>query len=274
MSNKPVPVNPVLDLLKQSSIRSRFQEILKDKAAGFTANLAVMVNNSETLQKCDPSTIISAAVISASLDLPLDPNLGFAAIVPYNNKAQYQIMYKGLIQLAMRSGQYKTINVTEVYEGEIASENRITGEYKFDFQARTGDKIIGYAAYFRLLNGFEKMIYWPRHQVEKHAGRFSQTYKKGYGLWKDDFHSMAKKTVLKMLLSKWGILSIEMQHAVRFDQKTVRNPDDIQIHILEAEDHQSLSQPQPLSEPQPEAPIPQQGRTRPAANKYGQTQII
>src|SRR5690606_12736048 len=125
-------------------------------AAGFTANLAVMVNNSAALSKCEPLSIISAAVVSASLDLPLDPNLGFAYVIPYGEKAQFQIGYKGLIQLAQRSGQYKTINVSEVYDGELVSQNRMTGDYEFDESCRISDKIIGYSAYFRLLNGFEK----------------------------------------------------------------------------------------------------------------------
>ncbi len=217
--NKPATVK---SLLANESVKAKFEAILKDKAAGFTANLAVMVSNSQALAKCDPTTIVSAAVVSASLDLPLDPNLGFAAIVPFGNKATFQIMYKGLIQLAMRSGQYKTINVTEIYDGELITENRLTGEYEFDFTARASDKVIGFAAYFKLINGFEKTIYWPIEQVDKHGKRFSQTYKKGYGLWKDDFDSMAKKTVLKMLISKWGILSIEMQNAVKFDQAVIR----------------------------------------------------
>ena len=170
-----------------------------------------------------PYRPISAAVVSASLDLPLDPNLGFAAIVPYGDKAQFQIMYKGLIQLAMRSGQYKTIGVTEIYEGELISENRLTGEYVFDFTGKKSDTIIGFAAYFSLLNGFEKTVYWPMSQVEAHGKRFSQTFKKGYGLWKDDFTAMGKKTVLKSLISKYGPMSIEMQKATRYDQSVTKD---------------------------------------------------
>ena len=228
--NKPATVK---DLLSRDNVKAKFQDILKDRAAGFTANLAVMVNNSQALSKCDPTTIVSAAVVSASLDLPLDPNLGFAAIVPFGNKAQFQIMYKGLIQLAMRSGQYKTINVTEIYDGELISENRLAGEYEFDFTARKSDKVVGFAAYFKLLNGFEKTVYWPIEQVDKHGKRFSQTYKKGFGLWKDDFDSMAKKTVLKNLIAKWGILSIEMQNAVKYDQGVIQ---DEEVEYIDNED--------------------------------------
>lgn len=218
----------VKSLLASEPIKARFTEILKDKAAGFTANLAVMVSNSEALKKCDPVSIISAAVVSASLDLPLDPNLGFAAVVPYGAKAQFQIMYKGLIQLAIRSGQYKTMNVSEIYEGELVEYDRITGYYKFDWKAKTSEKIIGYAAYFELVNGFSKNVYWPMEKIDKHGKRFSQTYKKGFGLWKDDFDAMAKKTVLKNLISKWGILSIEMQKSLKFDQAVVSETEDVE----------------------------------------------
>jgi len=213
----------VKHLLSQTNVKSKFEEILRDRANAFTANLAVMVNNNAALMKCDPMTVISAAVVAASLDLPIDPNLGFAHIVPYGDKAQFQIGYKGFIQLAMRSGQYSRIGVTEIYDGQLLDENPLTGEYVFDFKAKKSETIIGWAAYFKTLNGFEKTMYWSVEKIKKHGIRFSQTYKKGFGLWKDDFDAMASKTVLKALLSKWGILSTEMQNAIRFDQGVVRD---------------------------------------------------
>jgi len=237
MENKPSIT--VKSLLSQDNVKARFKEVLQDKAAGFTANLAVMVNNNTALSKCDPMSIISAAVVSASLDLPLDPNLGFAAIVPYkckvkeNNiekwvdKAQFQMMYKGFIQLAMRSGQYKTIGSTPIYEGQLISENPLSGEYIFDFSIKS-DKIIGYAAYFKLLNGFEKTIYWNIDKIKSHGLKFSKSFQKEYGLWIDDFDSMAIKTVLKLLLSKWGVLSIEMQKAVKLDQSVINDDETIE----------------------------------------------
>lgn len=236
----------VKTLLSQENVKAKFNEILKDNANGFMANLAVMVNNSTALSKCDPTTIISAAVVSASLNLPLDPNLGFAYVIPYGDKAQFIMGYKGIVQLAMRSGQYKTINVTEVYEGELISENRITGDYVFDMSTRSSDKIIGFAAYFSLVNGYEKTIYWAVDQVESHGKRFSQTYKKGFGLWKDDFISMGKKTVLKSLLSKWGILSIEMQKAIKFDQAVVKDAETEDIEYVDAEDLKSFDKEEPI----------------------------
>lgn len=221
---------PVKELLNQDTVRARFQEILKTKASGFTANLAIMVNNSSILKECEGSSIVSAAIIAASLDLSLDPNLGYSAIVPFNEKqkdgtyqkkAQFQIMYKGIIQLALRSGQYSKLGCTEIYKGQIKSENPLTGEYEFDFMQKS-DVVVGYASYFKLINGFEKTEYWDVAKVKAHGKRFSQTFKKDFGLWKDDFDSMAKKTVLKNLLSKWGVLSIEMQNAVKFDQSTIK----------------------------------------------------
>lgn len=228
-----IPAQTVKSLLSQANVKSKFEEILRDRANAFTANLAVMVNNNAALSKCDPMSVISAAVVAASLDLPIDPNLGFAHIVPYGEKAQFQIGFKGFIQLAMRSGQYSRIGVTEIYEGQLLDENPLTGEYTFDFKAKKSETIIGWAAYFKTVNGFEKTLYWPVEKIKKHGLRFSQTFKKGFGLWKDDFDSMAAKTVLKALLSKWGVLSTEMQNAVKFDQGVVKSVEDQDVEYMD-----------------------------------------
>lgn len=227
--------NDLKSLLSTEHVQKKFKEILKDRAVSFTANLAVMVSHNEQLKKCDPVTIVSAAVISASLDLPLDPNLGFAYIVPYKDKAQFQIGYKGFIQLAWRSGQYRNINVTEVHEGELIKHDKLTGECEFDWDAAKSNKIIGYAAYFELLNGARKTEYWDKSKVETHGKRFSQTYKRGFGLWSDDFDSMGKKTVLKALLNRWGILSIEMQTAIKFDQGVVNDIESQDVEYVDNE---------------------------------------
>lgn len=227
------PALTVKSLLSQANVKSKFEEILRERTNAFTANLAVMVNNNAALSRCEPMTVISAAVVAASLDLPIDPNLGFAHIVPYGDKAQFQIGFKGFIQLAMRSGQYQRIGVTEIYDGQLIEENPLTGEYVFDFKAKKDETIIGWAAYFKTINGFEKTLYWPVEKIEKHGKRFSQTYKKGFGLWKDDFNAMASKTVLKALLSKWGILSTEMQSAVRFDQSVVKSVENQEVEYID-----------------------------------------
>ncbi|MBO8169319.1 MAG: recombinase RecT [Thermoanaerobacteraceae bacterium] len=222
--------NTVKGLLSQESYKKRFEEVLGKRAPGFISSLINLVNGNTNLQECIPQTVIASAAVAATLDLPIDPNLGFAYIVPYKvkgvAKAQFQMGYKGFIQLAMRTGQYKTINAAEVYEGEIKSHNRITGEIEFDFDNKQSDKIIGYVAYFKLLNGFEKYLYMTVEEIEAHAKRYSKSYNSSSSPWKTDFHSMALKTVIKRLLSKYGILSIEMQTAVKVDQAVINQVDD------------------------------------------------
>lgn len=219
MANTVSTVPQLKNMLAGESVKQRFKEILGQKAPGFISSILSVTNSNALLQKADPASIMNAAVIAATLDLPINGSLGFAYIVPYGGRAQFQIGYKGLVQLAMRSGQYKTINVSEVYEGEIKNVNRFTGEYEFG--DKTSDKVIGYMAYFKLINGFEKYFYMTREEAERHGKKYSQTFKRGTGLWSTEFDTMSKKTVLKMLLSKFGILSIEMQRAVEFDQSIV-----------------------------------------------------
>lgn len=222
-------------LLSAESTKKRFYEILGSKSAGFISSVLNVVNGNPSLQKVNPNTVLMSAAIAATLDLPINPNLGFAAIVPYKEKgqavAQFQMMWRGFVQLAQRSGQYRTLNTTEVYEGEVKSQNRFTGDIVFDPDGRKSDKVVGYVAYMSLLNGFEKFFYMSREECENHARRYSKTYQKGYGKWKEDFDAMAKKTVLKLLISKYGIMSVDMQKAVEFDQSTVQG--DIN-HIEEA----------------------------------------
>lgn len=225
-SNGLQEATTVRSLLARDSIKKRFEELLGRKAPGFMSSVINIVNSNTQLQQCDPNQVIAAAAVAAAMDLPIDPNLGFAYIVPYKGKAQFQMGYKGFVQLAMRTGMYKTINATHVYEGEIESFNRITGEVKFSETGATSDKIVGYIAYFRLLNGFEKYEYWPIEKVREHAQRFSQSYGSNYSPWKTDFDAMATKTVLKHLLSRYGVLSIEMQTAVKADQAVVHETDD------------------------------------------------
>ena len=200
----------IQSLVSQDSVKARFEELLGKKAPGFISSLLAVVNNNKLLAKANPNTIIAAGAMAASLDLPINQNLGFAYIIPYGNEAQFQMGYKGYIQLAMRTGQYQTINAAEVYEGEIVKQNRFTGEYEFG--DKTSDKIVGYIAYFKLVNGFEKYLYMSIEEMQAHAKKFSKNYKGGTDKWGiTDFHSMAIKTVLKRLISKYGILSIEMQ---------------------------------------------------------------
>ncbi|MBP2638296.1 MAG: rect: recombinase, phage RecT family [Firmicutes bacterium] len=224
--NMPAKQEGIKALLADVNIKKRFEEILGKKAIGFMSSIINVVNGNNALKTCDQMSVITAASIAATLDLPVDPNLGFAYIVPYSGKAQFQLGYKGFVQLAMRTGLYKTMNVSEVYEGEIKSANRITGEIEFDFEGKQSDKIIGYVAYFKLINGFEKFLYMTTEEVMAHGKKFSKSFHRENGLWKTDPHSMCLKTVLKRLLSKYGILSIEMQTAFRSDQAVVNQQAD------------------------------------------------
>lgn len=243
MANTVSTVPQLKNMLAGESVKQRFKEILGQKAPGFISSILSVTNSNALLQKADPASIMNAAVIAATLDLPINGSLGFAYIVPYGGQAQFQIGYKGLVQLAMRSGQYKTINVSEVYEGEIKNVNRFTGEYEFG--DKTSDKVIGYMAYFKLINGFEKYFYMTREEAERHGKKYSQTFKRGTGLWSTEFDTMSKKTVLKMLLSKFGILSIEMQRAVEFDQSIVHGD----INNIEDATPEYVDNEQPAIEP-------------------------
>lgn len=127
------------------------------------------------LQKAEPMSVISSAMVAATLDLPVDKNLGYAWIVPYGGKAQFQLGYKGYIQLALRTGQYRNINVIEVYEGELQKWDRLTEEIELDFDEKKSDKVIGYTGYFELINGFKKTVYWSKEEIEKHKKKFSKS---------------------------------------------------------------------------------------------------
>lgn len=217
-------------LLSSPAIKRRFNELIGEKAPGFMSSLLSVVNNNKLLAGVDPTTVISAGAMAATLDLPINQNLGFAYIIPYRNnktgriEAQFQLGYKGYIQLAQRAGQYKTINACEVYEGEITKVNRFTGE--FEFGEKVSETIVGYIAYFKLINGFEKYLYMAADEMERHAQKYSKSYKKT-GKWglDGDFHTMAIKTVIKRLLSKYGILSISMQSAVLNDGGVIKETD-------------------------------------------------
>ena len=223
--------------------------ILAEKKASFVNNITALVANNAALQVCKPDTLLYASIKATALDLPLDQSLGFAYVLPYkDNKsgvtsAQFLMGYKGFVQLALRTGQFKTINTTDVREGELVGEDFVTGDLTFKkAENRESLPVIGYVAYMRLLNGFEKYLYMTSAEIKAHALRFSQTFKRGYGLWADKemFDSMAKKTVLKLLLSKYAPLSVEMRDAIKADQAVMQKPDE-----YEYVDNQDQSAPEP-----------------------------
>lgn len=197
-------------LINTADVKERFQKMLGKKSDAFLSSLLTLTNQNSLLQKCAPATVLSAAAIAASLELPINQSLGMAWIIPYGDKAQFQLGVKGLIQLAMRSGQMKSIVATEVYEGEISQWNRFTET--FTPGEKVSDKVIGYYAAFELINGFKKATFWSVERVTAHAKRFSKTFNNGP--WRTDFDAMAKKTVLKSILSGFAPMSTQMQEAM------------------------------------------------------------
>ncbi|MBS0948312.1 recombinase RecT [Levilactobacillus brevis] len=228
-------------LLESPTIQAKFQNVLKEKSSGFVSSVLNVVNTNGYLADAQPMSIMTSAMVAATLDLPIDPNLGYAYIVPFNGKnketgrwekkAQLIIGYKGYIQLAQRSGQYHKLNVAPIPEGAFISWDPLAEELKYDFTKQISDKIVGYAGYFELLNGFTKTVYWTRDQVEAHrvANNKAKDKRALTGVWRDNYDAMATKTVLRSMLSHWGILSIEMQNAVSKDEKAQTLDDNDQL---------------------------------------------
>lgn len=211
--------------LNTDGVKAKFADMLGKKSAGFMTSITTVVQNNALLQNADVNSIILAAAQAASLDLPINPNLGFSAIIPFNDKkagkcvATFQIMRDGWVDLCLRTGQFEYIVNEPVYEGELVEKNRFTDTYVFDESKRTSDTIIGYMAAFKLTNGYKKTLYMTVDEVLAHGKRYSQTFKKGYGLWVDDPKAMGLKSVLKLLLKKYAPKSIELvAKAITADQ--------------------------------------------------------
>lgn len=216
--------------LKSESYQRLINDTLGDKnvAQTFIAEISTVVSQNYQLQECDPATILSAGLMAQTLKLPLSPTLGFAYVLPFKSKnglscATFQVGYKGLIQLAQRSGQFERLGVREVHEGEYIGQDEF-GDDLFKFSHEFDSKpVVGYFAYFRLTNGFKKTMYWTVDQCKAHAKKYSRSYGNGKGtdLWTDNFDLMASKTVLKLLLNRYAPLSVELQKAVAADQSVI-----------------------------------------------------
>lgn len=206
-------------LFNAPAVQAKFEKLLGAKSQGFISSILQTVNNNKLLANADPSTILNAAATAASLDLPINQSLGRAWIVPFKGQAQFQIGYKGFVELAQRTGQYRAINAIAIYENQFEGFDSLEEKLLGDFTKDGEGQIVGYAAFFELLNGFRKTVFWSTEKVTKHAQRFSKSFNNGP--WKTDFDAMAKKTVLKYTLANWGILSIEMQTAQLADQAVV-----------------------------------------------------
>lgn len=230
-------------LFNKDEVKQKFQELLGKRSASFITSVLQIVASNKYLQRADPNSVYHSAAVAATLDLPLNNSLGFACIVPYNENykdgdgkwqkrqvAQFQIMYKGFKQLALRSGQFVVMNVTDVREGEIKEQDRLRGYIEFawekDDAKRKALPIIGYVSYFELLNGYSKTLYMTVEELRDHAQEYSQTYQQKKGKWVDDFDAMCRKTVIKLNLSKDAPLSIEMQKAIIADQAVIKDSSD------------------------------------------------
>ena len=211
-------LNQLKGVLNNETMKRNFENILKDNAGAFMASIIELYQSDTYLQKCDPNKVVLEALKAATLKLPINKSLGFAYIIPYGTTPTMQLGYKGIVQLAQRTGQYKYINAGEIYEGERVDYNRITGMLEINGEA-TSEKVVGYFAYFQLLNGFEKAVYWSKEKVEAHAKRFSQAYKAGKkdSPWFTSFDAMAIKTVLKSIITRYGPMSVEFANAMAQD---------------------------------------------------------
>lgn len=251
------------------------------RCARFTASIVSSVSVNQALQNCDRNTVISGALLGESLNLSPSPQLGQYYLVPFNNKkkgiqdAQFVLGYKGYVQLALRSGQYKSINVEIVKQGEYKGRDPMTGDPSFQFLEDDDEwerlPVIGYMASFEYLNGFRKVLYWSKEKMMNHADRYSAAFsRKAYenliagnipqgemwkysSFWYKDFDSMAKKTMLRQLISKWGIMSVDMQVAYESDSRVIDETESGQL-VPQVEEES----PQQLEEPQAAAQIPAQ----------------
>ena len=303
-------VNPktlaLKNVLSTDSVKEQFKNALGKNADTFIASVIDLFNSDSKLRECNPNQVVMEALKAAVLHLPINKSLGFAYIIPYSNsypkkdeygrdmigqdgkkiwekklEPTFQLGYKGYIQLAMRTGQYRTLNADVVYEGEVRKVSKLTGEIAFDGEKKS-DKVIGYFCYFELLNGFSKTLYMTVDQMANHAKRYSKGLKKEITVdqlkaladlpvstddnktvgWLGNFHSMGVKTVVRNLLSKFGYLSVEMQTAiaddmrseewadateVKDDQKQLTMSSEGAVQIGEA----ATSQPAPASAPNP-----------------------
>ena len=217
-------------MLNSANIKRRFEEILDTSAPSFISSILTIVRGSSKLQECSAQSVVAAAGMAAALKLPLNPSLGFAHIVPYKSQAQFQIGAKGFVQLAMRSGQYRTLHSGPVREGQIKEIDFLTGEIIRG--EKISDEIVGYVAYMELLNGFKKSLYMTVEELTAHAEKYSQSYAydlrsgRKSSVWSTNFDAMAKKTVLKHLLSHYGIISLDQQgytmiKALQADQSVI-----------------------------------------------------
>lgn len=261
--------------LNNDNTQQYLKSVLGNNAEKFVTNLVSVVNQNQSLSECTHTSLMSGAIVASTLNLSLNKGFGYAYLVPFKNnkikdvngnptkEAQFQIGYKGYIQLAMRTGQYKKINAVPIYENQFISYNEVYEDLQLNNISGEG-KVVGYVAYFQLLNGFEKLIYWDFAKMINHADKFSQAFNKNdyfklidgkinnkdlwkySSFWYKDFNEMANKTMLRQLLSKYGILTEEMQTAYEYDQAVIREGDAHYIENDRSNSDEIIEQEEPL----------------------------
>lgn len=264
----------ITQYLSSEKMQDYLRSVIGNHKDKFVTNLVSAVNQNKALQECNNMSLVSGALVASTLNLSLNSSFGYAYLVPYKKKdrqgnivsvdAQFQIGYKGYIQLAMRTGEYRRLNAVPVYKNQFVSWNRITEDLKLNDVEPSGE-VHGYVAFFKLNNGFEKTMYWTHDEMMHHADTYSQAFKaKDYvayiagkipdkdlwkfsSFWYKDFTSMALKTMLRQLLSKYGILSEEMQKAYEFDQSVVVDEKPVYVDTDEEFDREFDAQPEQKS---------------------------
>lgn len=264
--------------LTQDAVKNQINQVISGKnGTRFISSVVSAVNNNPALQECTNQSILSAALLGESLNLSPSPQLGQYYMVPFNDKnkgkvAQFQLGYKGYIQLAIRSGQYKKLNVLGIKEGELIRFDPMNEEIEVklieDEEAREQAPTIGYYAMFEYTNGFRKAMYWSRRKMETHALKYSKGYqaKKGYTFWEKDFDGMAYKTMLRQLISKWGIMSIDMVTAMDADMAVI-NEDGTKDYADNDDSIIDMEPEQPQQEPTQAAEAPQDAQAALFGNK-------
>jgi recombination protein RecT len=252
-------------IITGAGMQAMIQQRIGEKAGVFTTSLLDLIGDNTALQRCDINLVVKEAIKAPALDLPINNNLGFAYIIPYNEskqidgkwvktpKPQFQIGYKGFVQLAIRTGQYKHLNADAIYDGEVIIVDKIRGTMELTGKA-TSENVVGYFAYMELINGFEKATVWTKDKVIAHGNKFSKTFNNGP--WKSDFDAMAKKTILKSLISKYGPLSIDIANALSSDSSDLRGHDDMAQYEIETNANQEYiditPRPVKMDEPGPD----------------------
>ena len=285
MSNQLIKSNNIKDVVSSEAVKNRLKEIMGERGAGFGAALVQIVKQSYQLQKCEPNSVIGAALTAAALDLSIDPNIGEAHIIPYGEQAQFQIGAKGFIQLAMRSGEYKSFGSTVVYDGELINYDELTGDLVVDKSKRKPDAgVIGYAAKFKLLNGFERGEFWTAQEIENHATMYSKQYRFAKGkpdkeancLWITKRDEMAIKTVEKSLLNHYGPKSIQMKKAIKMDGGAVIDAESGEVSYIDTENELKTTQPQfqEAEVIEPPKPAHQPAAVKPALKKAAPEPVV